>query len=70
MVFSIFEQVSVGFEPFEIFLATVKSMLHLNMLTIGIDAVQSLPVVYPLKMWEAYLFNFKHVTLLEFRLKI
>ena len=37
MVFSIFEQVSVGFEPFEIFLATVKSMLHLNMLTIGID---------------------------------
>ena len=70
VMFPIFEQISVGFEAFEIFLATMKSMLHLNLFTIRIDTVQSLPVVYPLKMWKADLFNFKHVFLLEFCLKM
>ena len=70
VMFPIFKQVSIWFETFEIFFAAMKSMLHLNVLAIGINAIKSLSVVYPLKMWEANLFNFKHMFLLEFSLKI
>ena len=66
---SIFVEISVRFQAFELKFATMERMLHLNMLTGRVFTVKRFSVVDPLKMWEADLFQFKHVSLHKLILK-
>ena len=69
MMFSIFEEISVRLQTFEVEFATMERMFHLNMLTRRVFTVKSFSVVDPLKMWKADLFQLKHMTLHKFVLK-